>query len=333
MPKIAIVGVEQGIGKEVLNLLAEHGYNHKDIVALELRSALGNMVSFGEDDELDVVSLDGFDFKTIKIAVFATGAEIARKYIPSALKAGAKVIDATGSSIGNPDVPMILYGHNEDKINLATKGIVAVPSAEVSQMLIPLQNLHRQYHISRIVVSTYSSAGTAGRAGMDELFNQTRKIFMNETLADEQSVFHKQVAFNVIPHVGEFMGEETSSEWAFNAESKQILGQDVKVHANCAIIPAFVGCAQFINVEFAKEIDVADAKREFKQTPQVVVFDKQTDGGYVTLHDVQGENDIYISRLRQDTSVENGISFWCVADALRAAAAYNIFALIKSMSH
>ena len=207
--------------------------------------------------------------------------------------------------------------------------MVSVPAAEVAQMLIPLQNIHKQYNIKRIVVSTYSSTSAFGRQGMDELFNQTRKIFMNETLADDQNVFHKQIAFNVIPHLGDFIGEETSIEWAFNAETKQIFGGEVKVHANCSVVPAFIGSAQYINVECTNDIDVSDAKDYIKKTKGVIVFDKQVDGGYVTLHDVQGEDNIYVSRFRQDSSVENGISFWCVADNLRSAAAANICQIIK----
>lgn len=330
MHKIAVIGVEEGLGREVLNLLSEQGVNAKDVYALAPRSALGSIVSYGEDDELDVLGLDTFDFKAVKVAVFATTSEVAKKYITTALKAGVKVVDASGASAGNPDVPMILAGFNNDKAQSCQ--MVSVPSAEVAQMLIPLQNLHNKYQIKRVVVSTYSSTSAFGRAGMDELFNQTRKIFMNDTLADDQNVFHKQIAFNAIPHLGEFIGEETNCEWAFNTETKQVLGGEIKVHANCAVIPAFVGSAQYINVEFTKEIDVDDAKAEIKKVKGVIVFDKQTDGGYVTLHDVQGENDIYVSRLRQDTSVENGISLWCVADNLRAASAKNILSVAKLLT-
>ena len=330
MSKIAIIGVEENGGREVLNLLAENGRKPQEVIALEPRSALGNMVSYGEEDEIDVLSLDGFDFKGVAVAVFTSAAPVAKKYIPLALKAGAKVIDASGASAGEPEVPMIVAGINDDKA--AGRDLIAVPSAEVCQMLIPLQKIQQNYQIKRLVVSTYSSVSAYGRSGMDELFNQTRKIFMNDTLVDDQAVFHKQIAFNVIPHLGDFIGEETSCEWSFNTETKQVLGGDVKVHANCAVIPAFIGSAQFINVECGKEIDVAEAGEQIKKTDGVVVFDKQTDGGYVTLHDVQGENEIYVSRLRQDSSVENGISFWCVADNQRAASAKNILRLSKLMT-
>lgn len=330
MPKIAVVGVEENLGREVLSLLAEQGYKAQDVVALSLRAAAGSMVSFGEEDEIDVLRLDNFDFSKVKIVVFASTAELTKKYLPLAMKAKVKVIDASGSSTGNPDVAMILSGYNDDKLNQIKSNVVSVPTAEVAQMLIPLQNIHQQYQIKRIVVSTYSSTSAFGRQGMDELFNQTRKIFMNETIADDQNVFHKQIAFNVIPHFGEFIGEETSVEWSFNAETKQIFAGDIKVHANCSVIPAFIGSAQYINVECVGDIDVSEAKDYIKKTKGVVIFDKQVDGGYVTLHDVQGEDNIYISRLRQDSSVENGISFWCVADNLRSAAAANICQIIKN---
>ena len=332
MKKIAVVGVQESIGREILSYLAEEGYKPEQVVALEPKSALGNMVSFGEDDELDVESLDKFDFSGVAAAVFCVAAEVAKKYVPHALAKGVKVVDWSSAFFGDPDVPMIISGINGEKLSAAKRGLVMVPSAGVTQMLLPLKNIHEQYQITRIVVSDYTSTSVYGKEGMDELFNQTRKIFMNDTLVDDQQVFHKQVAFNVIPQVGDFQGDETVVEWAFNAETKQILGPDVRVHANCAIIPAFIGCGQYVNVECAKDIDVEDARELMKKVPGIVVFDKHVDGGYVTVNDVQGENDIYISRLRQDTSVENGISFWCVADNLRAGVAKNALAVAKLLT-
>ncbi len=331
MRKIAVVGIEGGIGREVLNLLAEQGVGSADVAALEARSALGNTLSYGEEDEIDVLGLDNFDFAQVKTVVFAGSAELTKRYMAQAQKAGVKIIDASGYSIGNPDVPMILAGVNDDCLD-KSHGMAAVPSAGTAQLLLPLRAVAQKYRIKRLVVSTYASASAYGRAGMDELFNQTRKIFMNETLADDQTVFHKQIAFNVIPHLGDFIGEETSAEWAFNAETKQILGGDVKVHANCAVVPAFVGMAMYVNVECEHEIDADEARAEIKKTKGVVVFDKQTDGGYVTLHDTQGEDGVYVSRLRQDTSVDNGISFWCAADAERAAGARNIIEVWKLLT-
>lgn len=329
MTKYAVAGVQESAGREILSYLAEEGIASSDVFALETKSALGNMVSYGEEDELDVVGLDQFDFCKADVIIFATPKEVSKKYINQAASKGTKVIDCSGATFGDPDVPMIISGFNDENIAKACKGIASIPGADVTQLLLPLQYIHENYKITRIVVSSYVAASVYGKEGMDELFNQTRKIFMNDTLVDEQNVFKKQIAFNVIPQVGEFIGDETSCEWAFNAETKQILGGEVKVHANCAIIPAFIGCGQYVNIECAQDIDVEDARNLMKKVSGVVVFDKKVDGGYVTINDVQGENDIYVSRLRQDTSVENGISFWCVADNFRAGVAKNALAVAQ----
>lgn len=328
MKKIAVAGVLESTGREILSLLAEEGYKASEVVALEPRSALGTMVSFGEEDDIDVLGLDSFDFSSVEAAIFATTAEVAKKYIPLALTKGVKVVDCSNAFFGEPDVPLVINGINEADVAKAKRGLVAVPSADVTQLLIPLRNIHEKYRITRLVVSNYASTSTYGKEAMDELFNQTRRIFMNDTLVDDQQIFHKQIAFNVIPQVGDFIGEETSCEWAFNAETKQILGGSVKVHANCAFVAAFVGCGQYVNLETAEDIDVEEARALIKNVPGVIVFDKHVDGGYVTLNDVQGENNIFISRLRQDTSVENGISYWCAADNLRAGVANNALAVM-----
>lgn len=332
MKKIAVVGAHSGIGREILSFLADENFPAANVTALESRSVMGNMVSYGEEDELDVLSLDNFDFKGFDAVIFAAADEVSKKYAPHALSAGAKVVDCGKAFFGNPDVPMIIAGMNNDKLQAAVKGMASVPAAGVTQLLLPLQNVWKDFPVKRIVVSDYTATSVYGKEGMDELFNQTRRIFMNDTLADDQQVFHKQIAFNVIPHVGDFIGEETAEEWAYNAEIKQILGGDVKVHANCAVIPAFIGCAQYANIEFSAEVDVEEIRKRMSKTEGVVVFDKHVDGGYVTLNDVQGETSVYISRLRQDASVENGISFWCVADSLRAGVAKNALAVARLLT-
>lgn len=329
MNKIAIAGVQSNVGREILNFMAESGIKADDVVAMEPKSVLGNMVSFGEDDDLNVISMEGFDFGKIDILVLATPCEISQKFAPLALAKKVKVIDCSDAFFAEQDVPMIIAGLNDEKIKDAKRGLVAIPSSAVTQMLTPLKNINDKYLIKRIVVSTYTSTSVYGKEGMDELFNQTRKIYMNDTIVDDQSVFKKQIAFNIIPQIDDFIGDETQYEWAINAEAKKIMGNNIKVHANCAIIPAFVGSAQYINVECEDEVDVDEARDLIKKTPGVIVFDKQVDGGYVSLTDVQGENDIYVSRVRQDVSVENGLSLWCVADDLRAGTAKNAFAVMK----
>ena len=305
--KIAVAGVQGSCGREILSLLEENGYKAEDVFALEHKAPLGTLVSFGEDDELDVYNLD-------------------------ALAKGCKTVDCSKAFFAEEDVPMIAAGVNDEAVKEAKRGLVSVPSAAVVQMLLPLSEIHRRFGLKRIVVSTYMSTSIYGKEAMDELFGQVRKIYMNDTLADDQNVFHKQIAFNVIPQAEEFIGEETACEWAMNAQAKKILGGSLKVHANCAIIPAFIGCGEFVNVECGTEVDVDEIRKLMKTTKNVVVFDKNVEGGYVTLTDVQGENGIYVSRLRQDASVENGFSFWCVADNLRAGTAQNAVAALKLLT-
>lgn len=331
MSRIAVVGVQESVGREILSLIEEDGIKAGDVVALEAKSPMGSQVSYGEEDELDVLNLDDFDFSQVNAAIFAGSEEISRRYIPKAVAKGVKVIDCSTAHFGDSDVPMIVAGINDDNLQGLKKGIVSIPSSAVTQMLMPLKGINEQYKIKRIVASTYTSVSFYGKKAMDELFSQTRKIFMNDILVDDQDIFHKQVAYNVIPQVGDFIGDETQCEWAMNAETKKVLGSDIKVHANCAIVPAFIGCGQFINVECENELDVEDVTNTMKKTKDVIVFDKHVNGGYVCLTDVQGENSVYVSRLRQDVSVENGFSFWCVADNLRVGVAKNAFEVMKKL--
>ena len=331
MTKYAIVGAEESVGREILSFMEEDGIKASNVFAVDVNAPLGTQVSYGEDEELDVHNLETFDFSQVNAAVFATTAEVAKRFISKAIKAGIKVVDATGATFEDSDVPMIISGVNEAEIKKASKGLVTIPSAAVTQMLIPLTAVHDKYKIKRMVVNCYVSTSIYGKEAMDELFDQTRKIFMNESLVDNQKVFNKQIAFNIIPQAGEFIGDETSFEWAMNAETKKVLGVDVKVHANFAVIPAFIGTAQYVNVECAEEIDADEARKLMKSTKGVVVFDKKVDGGYVSLVDVQGEDNIYVSRVRQDVSVENGISFWCVADNLHVGMAKNAYAVMRDL--
>lgn len=332
MKKIAIIGAENNVGRELLAYLADGGYQTADVTALESKAVLGTQVSFGEDEDIDVHNLDEFDFNGIDIAVFAGTEEISKKYVGKAIAKGAKVIDCSGCFFSDADVPMIVSGVNDEKIHAAKRGIVSVPSATVAQILLPLAKIDEKYGIKRLIISTYTSTSFCGKEGMDELFAQTRKIFMNESLVDNQTVFEKQIAFNAIPQVGDFIGDETKYEWSINAEVKKVMEHDIKVHANCAIIPAFVGNAAYVNVECNQDVDVADVAELMKQTQDVIIFDKKVKGGYVTMNDVQGEIEVYVSRLRQDISIDNGFSFWCVADNLRFGIAGNAYKIVRNLS-
>ena len=331
MEKIAIVGVTNSLGREILNVFEENGTKAEDIFAVDTNSPLGTQVSYGEDVDMDVFNLEDFDFSSVKLAVFATTEEIAKHYIHRAIDKKVKVIDCSGAYALDADVPLIIQGINSEQINNAKKGVIALPSPQVSQLLKALQKVAPAHKITRLVVNAYMPASVYGREAMDELFTQTRKIFMNEPLVDDEKVFKKQIAFNVLPQVGEFIGDETKYEWALNVEIKKVLGTEIKVHANCAFVASFMGIGEFVNVECADEIDVDEVRNQMRDTDGVVVFDKHVDCGYVSVNDVQGETDVYVSRLRQDVSVENGFSFWCVADDLRAGSAQNVYSLVKQM--
>lgn len=327
MDKIAVIGAQNNLGREILSFLEAGGISAKDICAVGINAPMGTQVSYGEDDDLDVYNLDDFDFSKVNYAIFAISKTLAAKPIQKALAKNVKIIDLSKSFLSDQDVPTIIAGINDDAIYQAKKGIVSIPSAPVTQMLLPLAKINSELKIKRIILSTYTSTSIYGKEGMDELFNQTRKIFMNNTISDSQTVFNKQIAFNVIPQVGEFIEETTDSEEDFNILTKKILGDNILVHANCAVVPAFIGCGEYINVECEKEVDIENIRSTMKSTKGVIVFDKAVDGGYVTLNDVQGESDVYISRLRQDTSVKNGFSFWCVSDNLKAS--QNAFLVLK----
>ncbi|MFV0626389.1 MAG: aspartate-semialdehyde dehydrogenase [Alphaproteobacteria bacterium] len=329
MTNIAVVGAMGNVGREILTFLEEDGFKAKEIFAVENKTPMGTQVSYGEDVDLDVYNLEDFDFSKVDAAIFATPESLSKKYIARALEKKVKVVDCSSEFFSNQDVPLIVAGVNDEKLKSAVKGLVAVPASATTQILLPLSEVHKEFKIKRIVVTTYTSTSYYGREAMDELFTQTKKIYANDTLSDDENVFHKQIAFNVIPQVGDFIGDETQSEWEINAEIKKVLGGEIKVHANCAFVSTFIGIAQYINVEFENEVDVDEVKKLMEKTKGVTVFDKNVNGGYFCVTDVQGENDVYVSRLRQDVSVENGISFWSVADNLRVGAAKNAYQVLK----
>ncbi|MBQ7633545.1 MAG: aspartate-semialdehyde dehydrogenase [Alphaproteobacteria bacterium] len=329
MKKIAIIGATSGYGREILNMLEENGFSANDIFAVDTDSPLGTQISYGEDVDMDVYNLRDFDFGSAQIAVFCVSEDLVKHYVPRALAKEVTVIDCSGTYAADSEVPLIIAGMNDEKIVDAKRGIIALPSPQVTQLMLPLQQIFKRYAIKRMVINTYMAASVYGKEAMDELFNQTRKIFMNEPIVDDENVFHKQIAFNVLPQVGEFIGDETKQEWEMNVEIKKIIGQNIKVHANCAIVPVFIGIGAFINVECEQEVDVDDIRNQMRDIKGVVVFDKHVDCGYVSMNDVQSESDVYVSRLRQDVSVENGFSFWSVADDLRAGIAQNAYKVLK----
>lgn len=331
MVKIAVAGVKESAGREFLNLLAENNVPLSSVFALEPKSPLGTQVSYGEDDEIDVFSLDEFDFSKVDIALFATTKEVSKRFVKKAAHAGAKVIDLSGATFTDSDVPLIINEINGDLLKAEHK-VFGVPSSVVYQTLLPLSHVIKHHELKRLVINVFCSTSYYGHPAMDELFTQSRKIFLNEPLVDNEEIFKKQIAFNVLPQVGEFIGDETAMEWSINAEIKKVLQSDIKVHANCAFVPTFIGDAAFVNAEFNDEVDADEIRNLMQGVKNVVVFDKTVDGGYVSVDDVQGEDSVYISRIRQDVSVDNGISFWTVADNLRAGAAKTAYAVFQALT-
>lgn len=328
MTKFAVVGVMESTGREILSLLAENGVSTSDVFALEPNCSIGHQVSYGEDDDLDVQRLDEFDFHQTNGVFFACSADVTQKYIGKAVLAQNKVVDLSGASLSQTTVPMIVAGLNDFAVKEA-QNVVTIPSALTTQILLALSQVNQQFPLVKLVVTAFASTSVYGKPAMDELFNQTRKIFMNASLVDDEQVFQKQIAFNVLPQVGKFIGEETEFEWLINAEVKKVLGGNLKVHANAAFVPAFIGLGAFVNVQTAVEPNLDAVRNLISNTDGVVLFDKQVDGGYVSLNDVQGEDSVYVSRLRQDLSLPNGFSFWCTADNLRATTAQNAFRVMK----
>jgi aspartate-semialdehyde dehydrogenase len=280
-------------------------------------------VSFGEDDVLKVQDLGRFDFKGVDIALFSPGAKVSAVHAPRAAKAGAIVIDNTSQFRMDPDVPLIVPEVNPEAIvDYKKRGIIANPNCSTMQMVVALKPLHDLARIKRVVVSTYQSVSGAGREAMDELFNQTRSIYVNDPVKKEH--FTKQIAFNAIPHIDVFMDDgSTKEEWKMAVETRKILDPDISVTATCVRVPVFIGHAEAVNVEFERPITEEQARAALKAMPGVSVIDHRVDEGYVTPQESAGEDAVYVSRIRKDPTVAHGLNLWIVADNLRKGAALN----------
>jgi len=321
--KVAVVGATGNVGRELLSTLAERQFPVDDIVALASSRSIGREVSFGEDDVLRVQDLDTFDFKGTDIVLSSPGAKVSAGFAPRAAKAGAVVIDNTSQFRMDPDVPLVVPEVNPEAIaQYVKRGIIANPNCSTIQMVMALKPLHDLARIKRVVVATYQSVSGAGRATMDELFSQTRAVYVNDTIKPEQLT--KQIAFNVIPHIDAFMPDgSTKEEWKMAVETRKILDPDIAVTATCVRVPVFIGHAEAITVEFARPISVEAARKALQQMPGVIVVDHRVDAGYVTPVEAAGEDAVYVSRIRRDDTVPNGLSLWVVADNLRKGAALN----------
>ncbi len=322
---VAVVGATGNVGREVLTTLWEREFPADQVIALASERSVGAEVSYGEGDVLKVENLADFDFAGVDIVLSSPGAKVSAEHSPRAVAAGAVVIDNTSHFRMDPDVPLVVPEVNPRAIaGYTKKGIIANPNCSTIQMVTALKPLHDAFGIARVVVSTYQSTSGAGKEGMDELFNQTKGIYTNRPVQDFNEVFPKQIAFNVIPHIDTFMDDGgTKEEWKMMVETKKILDPKIKVHANCARVPVFIGHAEYINIETTKPISDDDARAVLRAAPGITVVDYRLNEGYVTPAEVPGEDAVYVSRLRVDSTVDNGLSFWCVSDNLRKGAALN----------
>lgn len=328
--RVAVVGATGNVGREMLNILAERGFPTSEVVALASRRSLGTDVSFGDAD-LQTKDLAQFDFSGVDIALFAAGSEVSKEFAPKAAKAGAVVIDNSSLFRMEPDVPLIVPEVNADAIaGYTQRNIIANPNCSTAQMVVALKPLHDKARIKRVVVSTYQSVSGAGREQMDELFSQTRGIFVNDPI--EKQYFTKQIAFNVIPHIDVFMRDgDTKEEWKMKVETQKILDHRIEVTATCVRVPVFVGHAESVNVEFHDPITDDEARDILREAPGCMVVDKREDDGYITPVECVGDYATYISRIRTDPTVDHGLNMWVVSDNLRKGAALNAVQIAETL--
>ena len=320
--RVAVVGATGNVGREMLNVLHEREFDVSEVAAVASARSVGKEVSFG-DKTLKVKSLDDFDFKGWDLGLFSPGASVSAVFAPRAAAAGCIVIDNTSHFRMDPDIPLIVPEVNADAVKgYGKKGIIANPNCSTIQMVVALKPLHDRAKIKRIVVATYQSTSGAGNDAMEELFHQTKGIFVGDSV--EPKKFTKQIAFNVIPHIDKFLvSGYTKEEWKMDVETKKILDPRIKVTATCVRVPVFISHAEAVNVEFENPISAAEARRILREAPGVLVVDEREAGGYVTPVEAAGESATYVSRIREDHTVEHGLNLWVVSDNLRKGAALN----------
>ena len=320
--KVAVVGATGNVGREMLGVLAERQFPAREVVALASTSSIGTEVSFG-DHTLKVKALDHYDFADTDICLMSAGAAISEAWSPKIAAQGCLVIDNSSRWRMDRSVPLIVPEVNADALNgEIKKGIIANPNCSTMQLVVALKPLHDAAKIKRVVVSTYQSVSGAGKAAMEELFRQTRAIFVADEV--EKKMFTKQIAFNVIPHIDAFLdGGSTKEEWKMSVETQKILDPDIQVIATCVRVPVFVSHAESVNIEFEEPITAEKARSILREAPGILVVDKREDEGYVTPVEAAGEDATYVSRIRKDPTVEHGLAMWVVSDNLRKGAALN----------
>jgi aspartate-semialdehyde dehydrogenase len=320
--KVAVAGATGNVGREMLDILAERRFPVSEVVALASSRSIGTDVSFG-DKTLKCRHLDTYDFSDTDICLMSAGGDVSREWSPRIGAQGCVVIDNSSAWRMDPDVPLVVPEVNADAAaGFAKKNIIANPNCSTAQLVVALKPLHDAAKIKRVVVSTYQSVSGAGKEGMDELFAQTRSIFVSDPL--ESKKFPKRIAFNLIPQIDLFMEDGfTKEEWKMVAETKKILDPKIKLVATCVRVPVFIGHSEAVNIEFENPLSPDEARNILREAPGVLVIDKHEPGGYITPHEAAGEDATYVSRIRDDPTVENGLVLWCVSDNLRKGAALN----------
>jgi aspartate-semialdehyde dehydrogenase len=327
--KIAVIGATGNVGREMLNVLVQRQFPISEVVALASSRSIGTEVSFG-DGVLKVKALEYYDFKGTDIALMSAGGAIAKEWAPKIAAQGCIVIDNSSAWRMDRQVPLVVPEVNADALNDIPKGIVANPNCSTAQLVVVLKPLHDLFTIKRVVVSTYQSVSGAGKDAMDELFRQTRAVFVADPV--EVSQFTKQIAFNVIPHIDVFLDSGfTKEEWKMVVETQKILDPDIQLTATCVRVPVFVGHSESVNIEFEKPVTAEKARAALRSAPGILVVDKREDGGYVTPIECAGEDATFVSRIRKDPTVENGLNLWIVADNLRKGAALNAVQIAESL--
>ena len=328
--KVAVVGATGNVGREMLDILAERRFPADEVVALASRRSMGVEVSYG-DKILKAKALEHYDFSDVDICLMSAGGAVSKEHSPKIAAQGAVVIDNSSTWRMDPDVPLVVPEVNADAITgFRKKGIIANPNCSTAQLVVVLKPLHDKAKIKRVVVSTYQSVSGAGKDGMDELDRQTKSVYSLAEL--ESKKFTKRIAFNVIPHIDVFMDDGyTKEEWKMVVETKKILDPKIKLTATCVRVPVFIGHSEAVNIEFENPITTDEAHEVLRNAPGVLVVDKRQDGGYVTPYEAAGDDATFVSRVREDPTVENGLALWCVSDNLRKGAALNAIQIAECL--
>jgi len=329
--KIAVVGATGNVGREILEILSERKFPAREVVALASRNSLGKQVSFGEEKILDVKALDDYDFTGTDIALFSPGSAISKIHAPRAAAQGCVVIDNTSFFRMDPDIPLVVPEVNPEALaGFATRNIIANPNCSTIQMVVALKPLHAANPIKRVVVSTYQSVSGAGKEAMDELYDQTKALYVHDH--KDPKKFTKRIAFNLIPQIDVFLDNGmTKEEWKMVEETKKILDPNIAVSATCVRVPVFVGHSESVNLEFTNPITVKEIYDLLAEAPGVVLVDRREDGGYITPAEIAGEDAVYVSRVRIDPTIPNGLNLWIVSDNLRKGAALNAVQIAETL--